>query len=171
VLLEKKDADPHVVVSDRRQKEEKVTNPNVDFDDLRRKLDEPRPESYRFETQGQELLGTVTGLDIGTTWEGERVRIVVVDAGDDGPPHSVWLLHDALKSQMTRLRPQPGDRIGIRYNGKETGKSGRSYHSYTVVTDRQAAAFTWDETGTPSVPPEWFDDEGVPLPPEPADEN
>ena len=112
--------------------------------DLLGKLDAPRPESYRFTEAGQVLSGTVAGLDVGTTYEGDRVRIVVIDPDDGNPPCSVWLLHDAMRSQMNRIRPRIGERLAIRYNGKIMSRNERPYHSYTVVSDREAGA-DWDD--------------------------
>ena len=119
------------------------------FADLKAKLDQPRAESYKFTRAGEILTGTVAKLDVGRTRDGDQVRIVVLDDGE--ALRSVWLLHDALDSQMRKLKPQPGDRIAIRYNGKETSAgSGRQYHSYTVVSDREQPAFSWDDEVTGS---------------------
>ena len=135
-------------------------------DDQDRRLAEPRAESYKFTTEGDTLKGTVRRLELGDTAYGP-CRIVVVDTPDG--PRSVWLIHDALLSQMRKLRPEPGDRIGIRYNGRQQSGAGRSYHSYTVVTDRDAAGFSWDEEPArqPAVDPWATDGDGVPLPSEP----
>lgn len=114
------------------------------FADLRKKLEQPRPESHKFARKGEVLAGTVLRLEVGTTRDGDQVPIVVLDTGGE-VPRSVWVFHDALDSQLRRLRPQAGDRIMIRYNGKETSGTGRLYHSYTVVTDSEEPGFTWDE--------------------------
>ena len=70
-------------------------------------------------------------------------KIVVVDPGD-GNLRSIWLLHDALLSQMKKLKPQPGDVIAVRYLGRQQSGSGRSYHAYTVATDAEKPQFAWD---------------------------
>lgn len=114
------------------------------FADLRRKLEQPRPESHKFTKMGEVLAGTVLRLEVGTTRDGDQVPIVVLDTGEQ-VPRSVWVFHDALDSQLRRLRPQAGDRLMIRYNGKETSGTGRRYHSYTVVSDSEEPGFTWDE--------------------------
>src|SRR5205814_1641205 len=69
------------------------------------------------------------------------VPIVVVDTGDG--LRSVWVFHDALRSQLEKLQPQPGDVIAIRYNGKQISATGRTYHSYTVATDRPRTQYQW----------------------------
>ena len=104
--------------------------------------------------------------------------MVVLEAAD-GQMRSIWVFHDALLSQMRRLRPQPGDRIAVRYNGKRVSGTNRAYHDYDVATDREAAGFDWDDTPAGAAAPaagpaapgggyEFGND--VPLPPEPPDE-
>jgi hypothetical protein len=114
----------------------------------RARLDQPRAETYRFTKAGDEIAGTVVRLDVADTEYGPQ-RIVVIDPGD-GNPRSVWLLHDALLSQMKKLKPQPGDVIAIRYLGRQQSSNGRSYHAYTVASDQDRAQFQWD---TPSAKP------------------
>jgi hypothetical protein len=115
------------------------------------RLDQQRAETFRFERAGDVIAGTVARLDVGDTAYGEA-KIVVLDPGD-GNLRSVWLIHDALRSQMERIRPKPGDVIAVRYNGKvESQASGRQYHSYTVSTDQDKPGFTWDEAPLPDGP-------------------
>jgi hypothetical protein len=137
-------------------------------------LDEPRPEAWRNPSPGEELAGTVVRIEAGDLGEGE-VPIVVIDTGDG--LRSIWLFHDALLSQMRKLQPQAGDVIAVRYNGKQKSASGRSYHSYTVATDRPRAQFQWgkrpqrDAAGPPEADDSSYQfGDGEPLPPEPADE-
>jgi hypothetical protein len=108
----------------------------------RAKLDQPRAETFRFTKAGDEIAGTVVRLDMGETEYGPQ-KIVVVDPGD-GNPRSIWLLHDALLSQMKKLKPQAGDVIAVRYLGRQQSGSGRSYHAYTVTSDRDQPQFAWD---------------------------
>jgi len=108
----------------------------------RAKLDQPRAETFRFAGEGDEIAGTVVRLDVADTEYGQQ-KIVVVDPGD-GNLRSIWLLHDALLSQMRKLKPQVGDVIAVRYLGRQTSGSGRSYHAYTVSSDRERPQFQWD---------------------------
>jgi hypothetical protein len=139
----------------------------------RRKLDEPRAETFRFSKAGDEIVGTVVRLDVADTEYGQQ-RIVVVDPGD-GNLRSIWLLHDALRSQMEKQRPEPGDVIAVRYLGRQQSANGRSYHAYTVTSDRERPQFQWGKRPQRDDPPEGdgesyrFDD-GEPLPPEPDGE-
>jgi hypothetical protein len=139
----------------------------------RAKLDQPRAETFRFAHEGDEIVGTVVRLDVADTEYGSQ-RIVVVDPGD-GNLRSIWLLHDALRSQMEKLRPEPGDVIAIRYLGRQKSANGRSYHAYTVTSDRDRPQFQWGkrpQQDTASVGPSEDEgsyrfDDGEPLPPEP----
>jgi hypothetical protein len=124
----------------------------------RAKLDQPRAETFRFAKAGDEIAGTVVRLDVAGTEYGQQ-KIVVVDPGD-GNLRSIWLLHDALLSQMRKLKPQPGDVIAVRYLGRQTSGSGRSYHAYTVATDADQPQFAWD-AGTPAAVSAAWDDEAA----------
>jgi hypothetical protein len=132
----------------------------------RAKLDQPRAETFRFEEPGDEIVGTVVRLDVGETVYGS-VRIVVVDPGD-GNLRSIWLIHDALKSQMAKQKPQPGDVIAVRYLGKQKSSNDGDYHAYTVTSDKDRPGFTWGETPAQGDEDGTFQD-GTPLPPAPDD--
>jgi hypothetical protein len=136
-------------------------------------LDEPRPEAWRNPEPGEEIAGTVVRVEAGDLGDGP-VPIVVIDTGDENL-RSVWVFHDALRSQLEKLQPQAGDAIAIRYNGKQKSANGRSYHSYTVGSDKPRAQFQWGKSPKPkdAVEPSEEDGEsyrfgdGEPLPPEP----
>jgi hypothetical protein len=113
------------------------------LEEARKRLDQPRAESWKGENAGDEIAGIVKRLDTAETAYG-TARIVVVDPGD-GQLRSIWLIHDALKSQMEKLKPDVGDCIAVRYLGKlNSPKTGRSYHAYSVSTDRDRPGFKWD---------------------------
>lgn len=135
----------------------------------RAKLDQPRAEAFKFTSEGDEIAGVVVRLDVADTDYGPQ-KIVVLDPGD-GKLRSIWLLHDALISQMEKLRPAPGDVIAVRYLGRQQAvASGRSYHAYTVTTDRERPQFQWGNAvpAAGTATETWADD--TPLPPEPPDE-
>ena len=113
--------------------------------------------------------GRWSGLEVASTDYGPQ-KIVVIDPGD-GNLRSIWLLHDALLSQFMKLKPQPGDVVAIRYLGKQlAAASGRSYHAYTVSSDReQLPQFQWDAPAAVSTDDRVEFDDGTPLPPEPDD--
>ena len=140
----------------------------------RAKLDQPRAETYRFTEAGDEIAGTVVRLDVADTEYGPQ-RIVVIDTGD-GELRSIWLLHDALLSQMKKLKPQAGDVIAVRYLGKQKSGNGRSYHAYTVATDQERPQFQWDAPSArpPAVAADPWEGEDfggeAPPPPGPPDD-
>lgn len=109
--------------------------------EARAKLDQPKPEAFKFDQPGDEIAGKVTGFDLADTTYG-KVKIVVIDPSD-GHLRSIWLVHGALKSQMARIRPVIGDAIAVRYLGETESANGRTYHDYAVATDREQV-FSWD---------------------------
>jgi hypothetical protein len=139
---------------------------------VKAKLDQPRAETYKFTQEGDEIAGTVVRLEVASTDYGTH-KIVVIDPGD-GNLRSIWLLHDALHSQFMKLKPQPGDVIAIRYLGRQqAAASGRSYHAYTVTSDREQPQFQWDAAvaASPAAASseDYEFDDGTPLPPAPDD--
>jgi hypothetical protein len=138
------------------------------------RADEPKPESWKPENPGDEIAGIVVKLDSAFDREGTEHGIIVLKT-DDGSLRSVWLLGEALRNQVLKASPQPGDRLLIQYRGKVKSKgSGRMYHDFRVATDRQVSTW-WDRMGksakaatTEDAPdafpePNPFDDDEEPL--------
>lgn len=48
---------------------------------------------------------------------------------------TVWLSHAVLQQKWEEADPQPGDQVGILYEGERDGNS-RSYHMYRVKVER-----------------------------------
>ena len=118
------------------------------------------PEAWIPESEGESLAGIFVGLDKSRTPFGDS-WIVVLDV--NGTKRSVWLLHEALRSQFLQARPIEGELVAIVYRGKRKAKNptpGRSetYHDYRVAVDRgggTAGEATWEtiageEPATPS---------------------
>ena len=112
------------------------------IDAARAKLDQPKPEAFRFGEDGNEISGTVVRLEMGETPYG-KCPIVVIDTGN-GTLRSVWLTHKALRGAVTRVRPQVGDGIAIRCLGERESGTGRTYTDYSAATDRDQT-FSWDD--------------------------
>jgi hypothetical protein len=148
---------------------EQTVTPGDRLAAARAALDEPRPEAWRNPEPGEEIAGTVVRVEAGDLGDGP-VPIVVIDTGDE-TLRSVWVFHDALRSQLEKLQPQAGDAIAIRYNGKQKSANGRSYHSYTVGSDKPRAQFQWGKRHQPQDTAEDGESsrfgDGEPLPPEP----
>jgi len=107
------------------------------------------PESWIPEDEGDSIAGIFSGLDKGRTSFGPA-WIVVLNVG--GTMRSVWLLHEALKSQFLQAKPVEGELVAVLYRGRRKAKNpipGRSetYHDYRVVVDRgesEEAETTWE---------------------------
>jgi len=131
-----------------------VTIPDERLSALAQKFEEPLPESWIPKQAGDELIGTFVRLDKGTTAYGDCWIVVLESARNPGRFASVWLINQALVNEFSRVRPQAGDLIGVRYGGKKAVKNptpGRSseYHDWKVVTERElaSAAPNWDAVG------------------------
>ncbi len=83
--------------------------------------------------EGDILLGTLLYTqqvkgEYGTT------PIAMIEDAESGETIAVWLKHQILKREWEGRDPQPGDRIGIKYLGEETGKNGK-YNAYILKVE------------------------------------
>lgn len=94
-------------------------------------------------TPGAELIGTVAEISSRTGSFGTYPIVTVrEDSGDELAFHA---FHTVAQNELSKLRPEVGAHISVRYDGKRTPKSGRgSYYSYEITMDRPAAEFSWD---------------------------
>lgn len=88
------------------------------------------PDAWRPEP-GEILVGVVVEYDQGHTAYGP-VRTVII-AGEDGRRVSLWLSSTVLLQLFQRHQPKPGERIGLKYLGKDPDKG---YHRYRLLVDR-----------------------------------
>lgn len=88
------------------------------------------PEAWRPEV-GDVLVGEILSYDVGFTPYGE-VRTVIVKP-ETGEKVSLWLSSTVLLDLFRRHKPKPGERIGLKYLGKDTKKG---YHRYHLIVDR-----------------------------------
>ncbi len=102
-------------------------------DDLEARLSEDYPQSWIPEAEGDTIVGEVVRYTTGTTQYGESPVVVLRTA--DGL-RSVWLLSTVLRSQFGKLKPRPGERVGIRYGSERTSASGNAYRDFRVEVDR-----------------------------------
>lgn len=117
------------------------------------------PKSWIPEKKDDALAGKFVRVEMGNTAYGPTPIAVIAD--DNGELRSVWLFHEALRSQMMQANPQPGDAIAIVYLGEVKAKNptpGRSpkYHAYRVVKDatEDSAPIDWGAiTGAGSTAP------------------
>jgi hypothetical protein len=113
--------------------------------DLFDKLDQ-EPASSWVPEDGDKLVGTVTSIGSWTGDYGTSTTVTIeVEKGsteegeqiDAGELRTFYASSTAAASQLERANPSVGDRIGVAYKGKATGKSGREYHDYRVAVDRK----------------------------------
>lgn len=125
-------------------------------DPLAAKLDEGYPESWVAEKPGDQITGYVVRVERGHTTYG--IKPILILRTDDGELRSVWVLNDVLANALRRLRPVPGERVAIRFDGKRTAKNPRpgtsgEYNDFKVAVDRpeEASTIDWDSTLGPEV--------------------
>lgn len=96
------------------------------------------PESWIPEKEGEALAGKFLRIEMGWSEYG-RAPIAIVES-EDGKERSVWLFHEALRSQFATAAPQPGDSVAVLYLGKQKPKThtpgkAKEYHNYRVVKE------------------------------------
>jgi hypothetical protein len=122
---------------------------------LQDRLEEATPTAIKLK-DNDVFVGVFDHLERGETDYGTSYIAVFANPDVSGmlePPEipsggqaSIWLFHEALLSQLKRLRPTKGERLGIKRLGQRMGASDRSYIAYSVVSENsQAGQFTWDE--------------------------
>jgi len=104
---------------------------------------------------GEILVGTVEGYD---TWEGKygAVKVAFLRDAAGGALVGVYLSSTVLLEEFRKVRPRVGEKIGIRYLGKDEEKG---YHKFKVMIEREMnveAFLAGEGLATP-------DDDDVPL--------
>lgn len=79
------------------------------------------------------LIGTLEGYDEGDTKYGTVSVARIREA--NGGLRALWFYHSVLKQEWKKANPDVGDRVGVQYLGKRTGKN-HSYHMWIVKVDR-----------------------------------
>lgn len=99
---------------------------------------------------GETLIGTIVDLQDRTSKFGAYPAITV--RKDDGEELTFHAFRSVAKSELAKVRPVVGDRIGILYIGPQPGID---YHLYKIRLDRvnSAAALDWDKYDTASPTP------------------
>ena len=130
--------------------------------DFAHSLDQGFPEAWRPDQGGENnpnpLIGVFKEMNSASTAYGP-CWVMTIEL-EDGTERTVWLIHTVLRNELARARPEPGERIGIKYMGKQ-GEGQTAYVGYRVKVDRpQGRAFDWGKLGGD---PEVVDD--LPDPP------
>lgn len=117
---------------------------------MREEADEGNPEAWQPEREGDDIGGTVVGLETAHTKFGPT-KVLVLDTG--GVKRSVWLFHTALRNQLKRHAPAIGEFVYIRWNGKRMPESGGSeYDDYSIRVDRpKGTQVDWASVGSDEI--------------------
>lgn len=96
--------------------------------------------------EGDVLEGVIMSIDTGTNEYGTYPIVTIQQA--DGTSQAAHAFHAALRSQLARVRPTLGQKIGIKYLGKQAAKNptpGRSdYANYRVIVPEGLGGYNWD---------------------------
>ena len=82
---------------------------------------------------GEKLIGLLVRRDERTNQYGSYPILTVRD--DNGDDLAWHAQRTVGRSQVEKTDPQPGDRVGIVFQGKKTGRNG-PYFGYRVVVER-----------------------------------
>lgn len=109
-------------------------------DKLRKQLDKDYAKAWIPETKGDTIVGTMLRLEQGTTSFGPAPVVIIAEEGT-GEERAIWLFTEAIRSGFNRARPAVGERVAVRYLGKQKVKNqtpGRAneYHNFKVAVDR-----------------------------------
>jgi hypothetical protein len=108
-------------------------------------VDREFAEAWR-PSPGDKLVGEIVELGQRAGYDDELYPIVTVHQ-DDGVEFALHAFHTVLRNEFTKLAPQVGQRIAVKYEGEVASANGRSrYHSYRVATDH-VPAFSWGAFG------------------------
>ena len=94
---------------------------------------------------GDTITGTVVTIRARETEYGKH-PVVILNTGEENYT-AVHAFHGVLKNKLFELKPGPGTRLTVGYQGKVDGKE-RPYHSYTAFdpdASYEAEEFNWDD--------------------------
>jgi hypothetical protein len=127
--------------------------------DIADRLDRDLPAAWRPDKDDSDkLVGKIISIDRGTG-EYDPYPLLVIEQ-DDGEEKAVHAFHTVLKNELLRLKPQIGERIGIKFLGEQKTKPGSKFSSfigYRVTVDRDGGSFNWESIGAePDPTPDAF---------------
>lgn len=105
---------------------------------LKAKAAEPSPESIKFETPGQSVIGKVRRYEKGSTDWGDCV-ICVIESLKSGNLASIWIFGTVLANAFQRLQPRIGEVIRVEYKGEVHREGQSSYKDWNLTVDRDEA--------------------------------
>lgn len=116
--------------------------------DLSERLEQDLAPAWRPDQEDEDILiGQVVSIEMGTSEYGPYPLLVVRQ--EDGTEKAVHAFHTVLRNELVKHRPNVGEKIGIKYLGKQKAAEGSKYGSYIgyrVRVDRPLGAeFNWDK--------------------------
>jgi hypothetical protein len=116
--------------------------------ELTRLAEQELPEAWMPSAAGETIVGEFIRLERGMTVRGPAWIVVIKT--EDGRERSAWLLHTVLRNEVARQRPEPGELMLIKYEGKKESSAGQPYEAYRVLVDRDQAVPDWDAVAATS---------------------
>ena len=115
---------------------------NATTDPLRERLDQHEGDSvpYWDPEVGDVVIGTIVAIEVRTAPHSGRTPVLTIQDEISGGLIDVWALHTVLRSELKKLRPKKGDRIGI----KRLPDADKGYRRFVVKTDGEPATVDWD---------------------------
>ncbi len=105
--------------------------PPDSFEEQMAQLADSYAEAWRFETDGATIIGTVVGF---SEWDaGWGPYPILTLRLADGSERALHAQREVLQRELAAVRPQIGERIGVKWLGQPDGKS---YHRFQVRVDR-----------------------------------
>ena len=116
---------------------------------LEDRLESGLPAAWRPDQDDPVLIvGEVVDIQVGTSdYAPYPLLVIRQDGGEEKAIHG---FHTVLKNELVRLKPQIGERMGIKFLGEQATKPGskfKSFIGYRVRVDRDSAVFDWNKIG------------------------
>lgn len=84
---------------------------------------------------GDRLTGRILDVERAVSKNGEEYPVLRIEC-QDGAVVRVSAGRAVLKRKLEAARAQPGDLLGLQYDGEAESKNGRTFHNYRVAVHR-----------------------------------
>jgi hypothetical protein len=91
---------------------------------------------------GEKVVGRVLAIE---TIPGQYGAYPVVTLSTDDGEVAIHAFHAVLKSELARQKPQPGDRLGCKYIGRDAEKGYEKYR--LIVESARSEPIDWNRIG------------------------